>query len=120
MTALLFSPFGQREAFLTLTLVVLMALDLLTGWAAAFVTGTTSSRVSWAGVTRKALTVAVVLVVGIVNVIAPSPLDQWPLLAPTLVGYVVSEVFSILENCKRAGVPLPSALERPFSQRRDT
>lgn len=108
-----------NEARLAAALLVMMMLDVLTGWLAAASTGTVSSRASWAGVTRKLLTVVVVLVVAIVNAVAPSPLDDFPLLLPCLIGYLGTEVYSILENVKRAGVPLPSPLDRLFAARKD-
>lgn len=107
------------EGTLVAALVVLMMLDVLTGWGAAYITGTISSAASWRGVTRKLMTLAVVLVVGLVNLVAPSPLASFPLLLPALIGYIGGEVYSILENVKRAGVPLPAPLDRAFVARED-
>lgn len=99
--------------WLTAGLICLMVLDLLSGWLAAVVTGTVSSRVSWVGVTRKGLTLCVILAVAVVNVLAPAPLNQFPLLLPVLLGYVVTETWSILENADRAGA-LPASVARLF------
>lgn len=90
----------------------LAILDVLTGWLVAFITRTVSSRVSWRGVMRKVLTAIVLVVVGIVNAIAPAPLDGFPLLVPALIGLIGSETISILENAKRAGVTIPGLTTR--------
>ena len=97
---------------LMLAWFVLACLDVLSGWLAASITRTVSSRVSWRGVMRKALTAVVLVVIGIVNVVAPAPLDGFPLLIPALVGFIGSEVISIFENARRCGISVPGVTAR--------
>lgn len=105
-------PQLDATAKLALAWLALAMLDVLTGWLAAAITRTVSSRVSWRGVMRKALTAIVLVVVAIVNAVAPSPLDNFPLLIPALVGFIGGEVFSIFENAKRAGITIPGITTR--------
>jgi toxin secretion/phage lysis holin len=92
-------------------LLALMALDIGTGVAAAVVTRTLSSAVSWRGITRKAVVLLVVLAAARIQeglgVSAAVQLDD-----AVSAFYCVHEAISIAENAARAGVPVPTALRR--------
>ncbi len=96
-------------------LVVLIVLDVLTGWMKAFVQHTISSSLSRQGIAKKATTLIIVSVAWVAeNRLEMSfPID----LDITLAGfYCVTEVISILENAKAIGVPLPDVLMNRFEQ----
>lgn len=88
------------------TLLLLIALDVLTGVIVSVGNKTLDSSISWRGMSRKALTV---ITVGVSAVLEP-----WahgiPLMNLTASFYAVSEAISIVENAAAAGVPMPQAL----------
>ena len=87
------------------TLLVLMCLDMVTGILRALIDGELSSDIGYQGVTRKALTLAIV-VTG--HIIEPVIGVQLGALVATF--YAAIEVISILENAAAVGVPIPAAL----------
>ena len=87
-------------------LFVLMAFDVLTGFAAAFLTKKLNSSVSWKGATRKTV---VILLVGVGVAIDPLT-PQIPEASVVAMFYIANELLSILENAVLCGVPLPPVL----------
>lgn len=87
-------------------LFVLMAFDVLTGLAAAYLTKRLNSSLGWKGATRKAV---VVLLVGVGAAVDPLT-PQVPEASFVALFFVANELLSILENSHRCGVPLPPAL----------
>lgn len=104
---------------LMLVLLALQFVDVATGWLCAYVRGVVSSSANWRGVSRKLLTVSVLIVIALVSSVAPSPLDGFPLLTPALIGYIAGECYSILENVQKAGITLPAPLDKAFRNRED-
>ena len=87
-------------------LFVLMAFDVLTGFAAGYITKKLNSSVSWKGMTRKTV---VILLVGVGAAIDPLT-PQIPEASVVAMFYVANELLSILENSVLCGVPLPPVL----------
>lgn len=95
-----------RSQPLVLTLFVFMVADILTGVAAAFITKTLSSDISYKGMTRKIVIWIVVAMSGFVGWVYPAI----PLLQLAAGCYCAMELLSVLENAKRCGVPIPDVL----------
>ena len=108
--------------------VVVMALDYITGSAAAKKNGEWDSSVARAGLWHKGGMIAVVLValiadaaLGIVAAQMPSLHVAWPglLLPLVLVWYIVTELGSIIENAIKMGAPVPKWLKRGLKVAQD-
>ena len=97
---------------LILLLFTLSLADILTGVAAAFVTKTVSSDMSYKGMTRKAIMWMIVGVAGAVNHIS----SEIPVMKLTAGFYCFMEGLSIVENAGRAGVPIPAVLKDSLSK----
>lgn len=92
-------------------LIVLMALDILTGVLAAYVTRSLSSDVSFRGVARKGIVLIVVGAAAVVQEPAGIPL------ADAVAGfYLAHEAISLLENTARAGLPVPAVLQAALAK----
>ncbi len=87
-------------------LFVLMVFDILTGFAAGFLTKKLNSSVSWKGMTRKTV---VILLIGVGVAIDPLT-PQVPEASIVAMFYIANELLSILENAVLCGVPLPPVL----------
>lgn len=103
--------------------VVLMALDWLTGTAAARKNGEWKSSISRDGAWHKIASVIVIavgfladFVMGIMLPHIPVLNIQWPdVLAPlVLAWYIVTELGSILENAVKLGAPVPTWIVKIF------
>ncbi len=103
--------------------VVLMAMDWITGTAAARKCGTWKSSISRDGAYHKAGSIVVILLAFIADFIMSIMLPhipvlniQWPeFLAPlVLAWYIVTELGSILENAVKLGAPVPSWIVKIF------
>lgn len=86
-------------------LVVLIALDIVSGMAAAFVERRASSDASLRGIVKK---IFVILLVGAAH--AVEPVVGFDASAYVAMFFVAHEALSILENAGRAGVPIPERL----------
>lgn len=86
----------------------LMLLDFFTGFSAAVGTKTLSSSTSWRGVIKKASTWAVI---AMAQLIEPLFGGNIPIANLVLLGAIVTEGLSILENAGRLGV-LPAYVLR--------
>jgi toxin secretion/phage lysis holin len=97
-------------------LIILTLLDVFSGVGKAIVNRTLSSSMSYRGAVRKSLGFVLVaagwvahnkLGIGV-------PLDQ------IIAGFFcTSELFSIVENCQSAGVPVPAAIVKYFKTYRE-
>lgn len=95
-------------------LLVLMVLDVATGLCASGVQRRLSSKIGFVGMMRKT---AVLLVVAMATILQAGqkqlPIDaQLPLAKMTAGAFALMETLSILENARRAGVPIPAWLNR--------
>ena len=98
------------------SLLILMALDILSGLVAGFVTRTVSSDVSWRGMAKKSL---VLLVIAACEVLEHTWKLGMPLAAGVVGFYIVHELVSIMENTGRAGLPMPRILTTAITKLRD-
>lgn len=95
------------------TLFAMMALDMITGFAAAFVTKSVNSSITRIGVTRKALVWVLISVTWLLQRAGAYFMkDGYNIPTTDIVAmyYLVSEALSVLENIGIAGVPLPPFL----------
>ena len=110
---LLGQPFGGWTAALG-TLIFCMAVDYVTGLIVAGVFHTSDktpgggleSRAGWKGLCRKGVTLLIVLVASRVDLALGTAFVR----DAVIVGYIVNEVISIIENAGLMGVPIPDAL----------
>lgn len=92
-------------------LVLLIALDLVTGMFAAWAGKRLDSATGWRGVSKKALTLGVVAAAAVVDPVIDLPLAEF------VAGfYAAVEALSIIENAAVAGVPVPSVLRDALTQ----
>lgn len=87
-------------------LLLLMALDVLVGFCAAFITKTISSTICSRGMMKK---VVILAMVGMCTAIEPHA-QGLPLSKLAAMFFIVFECTSILENAARTGLPVPSAI----------
>lgn len=93
------------------TLLMLMALDMVTGLLAAYVSKTLSSAVTFRGIVKKAVILCVVVAVFCIarglgaQYAIDVNLGGW-----VAAGFCVHEFLSIIENSGKAGVKLPKPL----------
>ena len=94
-----FSPLLQA-------LIVLMAVDIATGFLAGFVTRQLSSNVSFRGMAKKAIMLLIVVTATAVG--NSSGVD---VLDDAVIGFFLAhETLSVIENAAKAGVPTPQVL----------
>lgn len=91
-------------------LLALMFIDIVTGSLAACISGTLSSNVSYKGHLRKGMILCILGAARLMEFI----IHGAPLLLLGSLGFCAYEVWSIIENAGRAGVPLPPKLRRAF------
>jgi toxin secretion/phage lysis holin len=92
-----------------------MALDVLTGFCAAFITKKLDSTVSWVGMVRKAVMFIIIgFCLAIDHLARSSHIAQ--IVAVFFIGY---EGLSLIENAGRCGVPLPPALGEALVKLKD-
>ncbi len=107
------SYFGGWDSSLT-TLVIFMAVDYITGLLVAAVfhkspktaTGTLESRAGWKGLCRKGVTFLIVLVACRLDIVAGTTF----LRDTVIVGFLVNESLSIIENAGLMGIPIPEVI----------
>lgn len=100
----------EWKAFVVL--VAFMNLDVITGSIAASMNGVASSKVTWKGASKKALTalgvvVAVLFSVAVSNIPAMEGVPVGFGVVSVIGWYIWQELQSILENYARAGVTIP-------------
>ena len=109
------SLFGGWDAAL-ITLVIFMAIDYITGLIVAGVfhnsskseTGALESRAGWKGLCRKGVTLLIVLVACRLDIIIGTNFVR----DAVVIGYILNETISIIENAGLMGLPIPAALTK--------
>ena len=116
-----FSAFWGWLGWLIAAWVVLMALDYITGTAAAMKNGEWASQTAREGIWHKAGEVVVVIIAAFADGLLSIIMEQLPmveialpeiglLLPLVLVWYAITELGSIAENAQRMGAPIPAWL----------
>ena len=112
MLAAVLSIFGGWSAAMT-TLVVLIGLDIVSGFTRAYVQQALSSKESYRGIGKKLLImIAVALAAQLDNLMGDASL----LRDAVVVFYCASEGLSIVENLVAAGLPVPDQLKAALAQ----
>lgn len=109
------SYFGGWDTALQ-TLVILMAVDYITGLIVAGVfhtspktkTGALESRAGWKGLCRKGTTLLVVLVACQLDAIIGSSFVR----DAAVIAFSCNEAISIVENAGLMGIPIPAAVSK--------
>ena len=97
-----------------IALVVLMALDYITGVMCAIADKTLSSAVGFKGICRKML---ILMLVGIANIIDVNVVGNGSALRGAVICFYLSnEGISILENSAHLGLPVPAKLKDILTQ----
>ena len=102
--------FGAVENFQLLlkVLVIVVFLDYVTGVMTAFVRKEISSTLGWQGIAKKVIIFVFVTIAYFIDTIFETVM----LRNLTAGFYIVNECFSIIENAKKLGVPVPPILVR--------
>lgn len=90
------------------TLLVFVAIDYVTGFAAAAKKGSLTSRVGMVGITRK---VGIFAIVAVAHMIDQHFGDSHMFRDGTVAFYLANEALSIVENAGRIGVPIPPKVQ---------
>lgn len=105
--------FGGWDSALT-TLIIFMAIDFVTGLMVAGVfhrsgkseSGALESKAGWKGLCRKGASLLVVLVAVRLDIALGSSFIK----DAVVIGYIVNESISIIENVGLMGLPLPAVI----------
>ena len=125
-----FSAFWGWLGWLVAAWVVLMALDYITGTAAAMKNGEWASQTAREGIWHKAGEVVVVIIAAFADGLLSIIMEQLPmveialpeiglLLPLVLVWYAITELGSIAENAQRMGAPIPAWLVKLMANGKD-
>lgn len=108
--------FGPLDILLQV-LLALIGLDYLTGVLASFITGKTlSSRVGLQGIAKKVMLLMLVALSNFTDMLLNTPGSMRAL----VVGFLIAnESISILENCKKSGLPIPLKLTKTLEGLKD-
>lgn len=105
--------FGGWDTGMT-TLLIFMAIDYLTGLLVAGVfhsspkseSGSLESKAGWKGLIRKGCTLLFVLIGARLDMVMGTTVVR----DGVVIGFLLNEVISIVENAGLMGIPLPAAL----------
>lgn len=125
-----FSAFWGWLGWLIAAWVVLMALDYITGTAAAMKNGEWASHTAREGIWHKMGEVVVVIIAAFADGLLSIIMEQLPmveialpeiglLLPLVLVWYAITELGSIAENAQRMGAPIPAWLIKLMANGKD-
>ena len=104
---------GGMDGMLT-ALIILMAIDYVTGVMCAIADKSLSSAVGFKGICRKVL---ILMLVGIANIIDVNVVGSGSALRGAVICFYLSnEGISILENATHLGLPVPAKLKEILTQ----
>ena len=114
--------FGGWDADMT-TLIIFMVIDFITGLLVAGVfqkstksdSGALNSKASWKGLAKKALTFLFVIIAHRLDI----ELGINYIRTAAIIGFIVNEAMSIVENAGLMGMPLPKILTRAIEVLKD-
>jgi toxin secretion/phage lysis holin len=97
-------------------LVTCMVIDYITGFIVAAVfktspktaTGALSSKIGFIGLLKKGMIMLIVLIACKLDIL----LNTSFLRDATVIGYILNEVLSIIENAGLMGIPIPSIIQK--------
>lgn len=96
------------------TLIAFVALDYLTGVIVAIIEKKLSSEIGFKGILKKVL---IFVLVGIGNMVDVHLLKNGSAIRTAVIFFYLSnEGISILENCSKAGLPIPEKLKNVLKQ----
>ena len=108
--------FGELNGLL-IAVLVLMAIDYVTGVASSFVLKTTSSKIGLRGIIKKCVMLLIIVVAHILDVYALGISDGGAALLPLVEFlFIANEGLSIIENAGKLGIKLPTALTEALVQ----
>lgn len=100
-----------------IALIVLMALDYVTGVMCAVIDKKLSSAVGFKGICKKVL---ILMLVGVANVVDQHVVGSGAVLRGAVIAFYLSnEGLSLLENAAHVGLPIPDKLKDILSQLHD-
>lgn len=107
---------GGMDGLLT-ALIILMALDYVTGVMCAIVDKTLSSSIGFKGIFKKIL---IFMLVGVAHIIDLNVIGTGEALRSAVICFYLSnEGVSLLENAARLGLPIPEKLKTILAQLHD-
>lgn len=114
--------FGGWDLMLRV-LLIFMVTDYITGWVVAILgnsvkteSGHLDSRISWKGILKKGLALAVVLLGAMLDKAIG---ENAAFRTMAVWFYIANEGLSILENLALAGVPFPASIKNALEQLRE-
>lgn len=105
---LIYNSESGKIIYLLVLIMLLMMADIVTGLAKAYVNHSISSHVGKHGLTVKAVTIMVLVIMIPLHVMIPSREVGYMFLYTTYIGYIVFEVTSLFENMKALGIEFNS------------
>ena len=107
---------GGVDGFMT-ALIILMALDYITGIMCAIVDKKLSSSIGFKGIFKKVL---IFLLVGIANILDVQVIGTGSVLRTAVIFFYISnEGVSLLENAAHLGLPIPQKVKTVLEQLHD-
>ena len=104
---------GESDTLLSI-LIALLVLDYLTGVISAYVSGKQlSSRVGMEGIAKKVMYLALVVLANLMDKVLNTPGS----LRALVLGFLIAnESLSVLENCRKCGIPIPLKLKEALEK----
>lgn len=99
-----------------ITLIIFMSIDFLMGVILALVfkksnkteSGAYNSHAGWIGLIKKCVTLLFILIAHRLDMVLSTEYIR----TATIIGFIVNEVISIVENAGLMGIPLPGVIKR--------
>lgn len=104
--------FFGNWAFLLKSILVLVILDVITGWIKAICNHNLSSDVGFKGVLKK---IVIFIIIVLANIIQSLLSQKIPLRETVIMFYILNESLSILENAAYF-IPIPKKLKEALEQ----
>lgn len=114
LCAIVTSLFGGWSHGLTV-LCIFMLIDFVTGFVSALMnksdkssSGGLSSKVIWVGIIKKVMTLVIVVVGAQLDTLTGASYIR----DTVVIGYIITETISIIENAGLIGLPIPPIIKR--------
>lgn len=96
------------DIYIFYCVIILMGIDILTGWVKAFKVGNLWSRKSVYGAGRKMLVIFIVIIANMLDNILQL---HGAFLYGIMIYYIATEILSIIENLSEIGFPIPPQIQ---------